>query len=100
MVLLWQCEALAEETGCWLMLGGHAGGNTSAVHYSSASLRLDARADTTAMLNQFMNTTGRLKQASFVNAGNLLKRLAAKEAELTAIKDAIAESQKGAEDIV
>lgn len=83
-----QCEALGEETGCWLMFAAHAGGDTTAVHYTSRALRRDAVDETTAMVKDFMTTTSRLKLAKRRHANDLVRQLAAKEAELVALKAA------------
>lgn len=82
-----QCEKLGEETGCWILLAGHAGtSETHAVHYSSKALRRDAISDATDLAKSFMATTGRLKNAKFHNADELARKLAEKEAELEALR--------------
>lgn len=82
----YQCEALAEETGCWLVIAGHAGADTSAIHFTSDALRREAEDDATNLVKGFMAITSNLKQARFRDASDLARDLAEKEAEIKALK--------------
>lgn len=89
-----QCEALSEETGCWLVLGAHAGVNSSAIHFVSNALRRDALDDATNIIGDFLNTTSRMKKAKFISANELVTSLDEAKAEAAARAEEIAAKDK------
>lgn len=97
---------MAEETGCWLvLLGQHSNSGSSVTHFTSASLRRDAKEDTLGLVNKFQAMTrallvakrqGALDMAKKLveaqeTAENAKKTLASKEAQLAAALTLIAQ---------
>ncbi|KAF8343721.1 hypothetical protein F5887DRAFT_918313 [Amanita rubescens] len=104
--LIARSERLAEETGCWLvLLGQHSSSGSSATHFTSASLRRDAKEDTLGLVNKFHSMTRALLVAKRQGAldmakklveaqeiaDNTKKTLASKEAQLAAALTLIAQ---------
>lgn len=72
-----QGERLAEETGCWLgVMGQHGNSGSSATHFTSSSLRRDAKEDTVTLVNKFHSITRALLIAKRHNAVDMAKELA------------------------
>ncbi|KAF8332877.1 hypothetical protein F5887DRAFT_1080617 [Amanita rubescens] len=82
--LIARAERLSEETGCWLaVMAQHGNAGSSATHFTSSSLRRDAKEDTVSLINQFHSITRALLVTKRQGALEMAKRLV--EAEESAV---------------
>ena len=71
-----QGERLAEETGSWLIImAQHGNSGSSATHFTSSSLRQDAKEDAVSLVNQFHSITRALLLAKRQGALDMAKKL-------------------------
>ena len=90
LMYLYQCEDLANQTGCWLFLGAqHPTAKLGAVNYASPRLRRDATEDSGSVATTFCRLTSKLIRAKNSDTMKLADELEASRKQVQAAKQAL-----------